>query len=378
MNTSDFDYHLPPELIAQQPAARRDASRMMVVHRSDGRIEHKTFSDLPDYLNAGDLVVLNNTRVIPARIFGSKPGTGGKVEFLMLEEVGPGIWDVLMRCRRRPVVGGEVVLAEGQARAVLLEDGEMGRARIRIESAAPVLELLEKYGEPPLPPYIQRTEDGGRKTEEDRERYQTVYAKTPGAVAAPTAGLHFTPEVFERLRAKGVARAEVTLHVGLGTFRPVTAAQLEDHRMEAERYEISEEAARSVADTKARGGRIVAVGSTAVRTLETAALKNSNVGLPRRSSQRCPASSRCGGTTPRQSSLLASLRAKTGRSDLFIYPPYEFKVVDVMLTNFHLPKSTLIMMVSALAGRELILRAYDEAIRGKYRFFSYGDCMLIL
>ncbi|MFH0907423.1 MAG: tRNA preQ1(34) S-adenosylmethionine ribosyltransferase-isomerase QueA [bacterium] len=347
MNTSDFDYHLPPELIAQCPAARRDASRMMVLHRDDGRIEHRVFSDLPDYLQAGDLLILNNTRVIPARIFGKKSGSGGKVEFLMLEEVQAGVWDVLMRCRRRPGVGGEIILGDGHARAVLLEDGEMGRARVRIDSPVPVLDLLEKYGEPPLPPYIQRSAISDQKSE-DRERYQTVYAKQPGAVAAPTAGLHFTPEVFERLRAKGVDRAEVTLHVGLGTFRPVTTARIEEHRMEAERYEIREETARNVAETKSRSGRVVAVGSTAVRTLEAC------------------------------SPFFSAAEKKEGRTALFIRPPYEFKVVDAMLTNFHLPKSTLIMMVSALAGRELIFRAYEEAIREKYRFFSYGDCMLIL
>lgn len=348
MKTAVFDFELPPELIAQHPAQRREQSRMLVVRRQEGTIEHRHFFDLPQFLKKSDLLVVNNTRVIPARIFGRKPVTGGKVEILLLEEICPGTWDILLHAARRPKVGSIITLGEGQAVAVLLSDGAKGRATIKIESERPWLEVLEEIGIPPLPPYIARKQETAEQIVEDRERYQTVYAREPGAVAAPTAGLHFTDGIFQTLEKQGVRRAEVTLHVGLGTFRPVDAENVEDHRMEPERYTISEETAKRIEETKSAGGRVVAVGSTSVRTLETAAAEHGSV---------VPCS---------------------GRSSLFIYPPYSFKVVDAMLTNFHLPKSTLIMMVCALAGRELILRAYEEAVKEKYRFYSYGDCMLIL
>ena len=346
MKTADFNFALPPELIAQHPMQRREQSRMLVVHRQSGMLEHRHFYEIPQYLRSGDLLVVNNTRVIPARVFGRKPGTGGKVEFLLLEETRPGTWDVLLHAARRPKVGARMTLGEGQAVAILLSDGEKGRATIQIECSRPWLEILEEIGVPPLPPYIKRPDVEYRK--EDTERYQTVYAKYPGAVAAPTAGLHFTEEIFQTLEKQGVGREEVTLHVGLGTFRPVEVENVEDHRMEPERYAVSEETARRIAETKAAGGRVVAVGSTSVRTLESVAAEHGRV-------VRC-----------------------SGRSSLFIHPPYSFKVVDAMLTNFHLPQSTLIMMICALAGRELILRAYEEAVKEKYRFYSYGDCMLIL
>ena len=346
MKTADFDFELPPELIAQHPAQRRELSRMLVVRRREGTLEHRHFFDLSQYLNKGDLLVVNNTRVIPARIFGRKPATGGKVEILLLEEIRPGTWDILLHASRRPKVGSLITLGEGQAVAILLSDGAKGRATIKIESERPWLEVLEEIGIPPLPPYIKRSEVGDQKS--DRERYQTVYAKHPGAVAAPTAGLHFTDDIFQTLEKQGVTKTEVTLHVGLGTFRPVDAENVEDHRMEPERYTVPEETAKRIEETKSAGGRIVAVGSTSVRTLESVAAENGRV-IP------------C-----------------SGRSSLFIYPPYPFTVVDAMLTNFHLPKSTLIMMICALAGRKLILRAYEEAVKEKYRFYSYGDCMLIL
>jgi len=346
MKTADFDFELPPELIAQHPAARREQSRMLVVRRQEGTLEHRHFFDLPQYLGKGDLLVVNNTRVIPARVFGRKPATGGKVEILLLEEILPGTWDILLHASRRPKVGSLITLGEGQAAAVLLSDGAKGRATIKIESERPWLEVLKEIGLPPLPPYIKRSDVSGQR--EDSERYQTIYAKHPGAVAAPTAGLHFTDEIFQALEKQGVKKAEVTLHVGLGTFRPVAAENVQDHQMEPERYTVLEETAKRIEETKAAGGRIVAVGSTSVRTLESVAAEHGRV-VP-----------------------------YSGRSSLFIYPPYPFKVVDVMLTNFHLPKSTLIMMICALAGRELILRAYEEAVKEKYRFYSYGDCMLIL
>ncbi|HBA85639.1 MAG TPA: tRNA preQ1(34) S-adenosylmethionine ribosyltransferase-isomerase QueA [Verrucomicrobia bacterium] len=348
MKTEDFDYHLPQELIAQEPSVQRDQSRMLVLHRETGRLEHRCFSDLPGYLRAGDLMVVNDTRVIPARVFARKEGTGGKVELLMLEETAPGIWAALLRTHRRPAVGSTIYLGESRTKAVLLEDGVMGRVLLRIESDRPFLDVLEKDGITPLPPYIARKQAPAEQTEADRTRYQTVFAREPGAVAAPTAGLHFTPEVLARLELLGVRRATVTLHVGPGTFRPVSVDNLEDHEMESERYQVLPETVRAIEQARAAGGRVMAVGSTSVRTLESA------VG---------------------EGGLLA---AGDGRTKLFIHPPYEFRVVDVMLTNFHLPKSTLLMMISALAGRELILKAYEEAVREKYRFYSYGDCMLIL
>lgn len=319
---------------------------MMVLHRFDRRIEHARFADLPRFLRRGDLMVRNNTRVIPARVFGRKEGSGGKVELLFLEEVEANVWDCLLRSRRRPALGAAIELPDGRSRAVMVAEGELGRARVRIESDAALMDLLEAHGEPPLPPYVQR--DEGRGTKEDRERYQTIFARAPGAVAAPTAGLHFTPEMFTRLHSEGVDCAEVTLHVGVGTFRPVSADHVRDHVMEAERYEIPAETCRKIAETKSRGGRVAAIGTTTTRTLESC------------------------------HPFLPADGAKQGRTRIFIYPPYEFRVVDVLLTNFHLPKSTLIMMVSAFAGREFVLDAYAEAVREKYRFYSYGDCMLIL
>ena len=350
MKASDFDYGLPPELIAQEPAERRDGARMMVLNRAARTVEHRRFVDLPDYLRANDLLVVNDTRVIPARVFGrkAKAGTGGKVEFLLLEETAPGIWDALMRSRRRPKVGEQVVLDEDLAVATVLEDGELGRVKVRVESQMPWLEVLERIGQTPLPPYIQRKEASPARRAADKVRYQTVFARDPGAVAAPTAGLHFTPEVLDRLAAHGVDQAAVTLHVGIGTFRPVAVENVEDHKMDFERWQIPEETARKIAAARSAGGRVVAVGTTSVRTLESAAARPEGFG------------------------------AEQGRTDLFIHPPYAFRMVDAMVTNFHLPKSTLIMMIGAFAGREFVLDAYREAIRERYRFYSYGDCMLIL
>ncbi len=350
MKSSDFDYNLPLELIAQEPPERRDGARMMVLNRARRTIEHRAFADLPDYLKARDLVIVNDTQVIPARIFGrkAKEGTGGKVEFLLLEETEPGFWDALMRCRRRPKVGEQVILDEDLAVVTVLEDGEKGRVKIRVDSDRPFLETLDQIGQTPLPPYIARKEAPQAQREADKVRYQTVFAREPGAVAAPTAGLHFTPEVFDRLAAQGVDHAAVTLHVGIGTFRPVDVEVVEDHKMDNERWTIPEKTAQKIAVAKAAGGRIVAVGTTSVRTLESSAARPEGFG------------------------------AGEGRTELFIYPPYDFQVTDVMITNFHLPKSTLIMMISAFAGRDFVLEAYAEAIRERYRFYSYGDCMLIL
>ena len=344
MKTDLFNYDLPPELIAQHPPARRELARMMVLHRDSGKIEHKTIADIVAYLRAPDVLVLNNTKVIPARVFGHKTASGGKVELLLLDETKPGEWKVLMKTSRRPKVGDALSLCSGKAQATLLYDGEQGEAVLKIESDRPLMEILDEEGVPPLPPYIARKQQTREQIEEDKTRYQTVYASESGAAAAPTAGLHFTPQILDALKSQGVSKAELTLHVGLGTFRPVSADLITDHEMHHERYAVSDEAARTIATAKQAGGRIVAVGSTSVRTLES--------------------------VTPIQSA--------EGSTNIFIYPPYAFKNVDAILTNFHLPKSTLLMMMSAFAGRELMLKAYETAVACNYRFFSYGDCMLIL
>lgn len=348
MRTDEFDFDLPEELIAQQPAERRENARMLVLNRADGSVAHRHVSDIGEYLRSGDVLVTNNTKVIPARIFGEKADSGGKVELLLLEESAPEEWDVLMKCSRRPKPGMMLRFCEGKLLAEMLEDGEQGRARLRFFSEIPLLEILDEYGVPPLPPYIARKQQHADAIARDKDRYQTVFAEVPGAVAAPTAGLHFTPELLKKLYDKGVDHALLTLHVGIGTFRPVTAENVTDHRMDEERYDVTEHAAGQINSARSGGGRIVAVGSTSVRTLETVTDASGKV------------------------------HAGQGRTDIFIYPPYTFKAADAILTNFHLPKSTLLMMMSAFAGRELMMNAYGEAIREQYRFYSYGDCMLIL
>ncbi len=347
MRTSDFDYVLPEELIAQEPAVHRTDARMLVVHRATGKLEHRSIRDVGDYLHSGDLLVVNNTRVIKARIYGYKEASGGAIELLLLEPTSQDCWLALCRASRQPKPGTKLSLANGCIEAVVLRQGEAGRIEVRLHCGRPLFDVLEEVGDVPLPPYIRRSEHD-EKGEVDAHRYQTVYASQPGAVAAPTAGLHFTPELFAALAEKGVSKAEITLHVGIGTFRPVNVDEVAHHKMDEERYAISTEAAASIRHARVKGGRILAVGSTSVRTLETVMARKGEI---------------CAGS---------------GRSDLFIYPPYAFQAVDGMLTNFHLPKSTLIMMVSALAGRELIMEAYAEAVRERYRFYSYGDCMLIL
>ncbi|HMP73045.1 MAG TPA: tRNA preQ1(34) S-adenosylmethionine ribosyltransferase-isomerase QueA [Kiritimatiellia bacterium] len=347
MKTSDFDYDLPESLIAQQPATPRDTSRLMVIRRDTHAIEHHVFTDLPDILSPHDLLVMNNTKVIPARLLGKKESSGGKVELLLLEPLGENQWDVLLRAgSKRPQPGQRIHVGGGAITATLLSDGIHGRATVNLQAEGDLMDALIAHGSPPLPPYIHR--HPGSASTDDEERYQTIYAREWGAVAAPTAGLHFTPRVFDRLAAKGIRRAELTLHTGIGTFRPVKAESILDHVMEEERYLLPQDTARSIAETRKQGGRVIAVGSTSVRTLETLTDEQ-------------------GITHPGQ-----------GRSGLFIHPPYSFRAVDAMLTNFHLPKSTLLMMVSALAGRDLILRAYNIAVQENYRFFSYGDAMLIL
>ena len=342
MLTSDFDFELPPEAIAQH-AAPRGESRLLVLDR-EGPERHRRIRDLPALLRPGDLLVLNDTRVIPARLFGrrrtSTGDDGGRIELLLVERVGTQEWDALARPGRkaRP---GTVLTFETGLTAEVIDKREDGRHRIRFSE--PVEGHLDRLGHIPLPPYIPREDESA-----DRERYPTVYARRPGAIAAPTAGLHFSAEILEEVRRAGVGVAEVTLHVGIGTFKPVSAERVEEHRMDSERYEIGEDAAAAIRQTRERGGRVVAVGTTVVRTLESAA--------------------KAGG---------GEVRPGSGATELFITPGYEFQVVDGLLTNFHLPRSTLLMLVSAFAGRERVLAAYAEAVREGYRFYSYGDAMLV-
>lgn len=345
MRLSDFDYALPPALIAQHPLTPRDAARLLVVHRSSGVFEHRTFRDLPEYLRAGDILVLNNTRVIPARLRGETAG-GGAIEVLLLRPSAsaapPGmeLWEVLARPGRRVRAGARLRFRAGITGEVVGLRAE-GVRLVAFAAGRPLRQAIREIGETPLPPYV-------REPLRDPEEYQTVYAAVDGAVAAPTAGLHFTPGLLERIRAMGVGTATLTMHIGLGTFRPVTVEDPARHRMEAEWYEVTAEAAAAINDARARGGRIVPVGTSAVRTLETVTLEDGVV------------------------------RPGEGWSRLFVYPGYRFRAADALVTNFHLPRTTLLMLVSALAGRELILRAYAEAIREGYRFYSFGDAMLIL
>jgi S-adenosylmethionine:tRNA ribosyltransferase-isomerase len=336
--TSDFDFELPAASIAQE-AAPRGESRLLVLDR-EGADRHAHVADLPRLLRPGDLLVLNDTRVIPARLFGRRPGTTGRMELLLVERLGGCEWDALVKPGRRARPGTVIELEENLTAEVILKR-EDGRHLLRFSE--PIEPHLERLGHVPLPPYIHRPD-----TPEDRERYQTVYARSPGAVAAPTAGLHFTERLLEEIAGAGIEIARVTLHVGIGTFKPVTAERIEDHRMERERYEIGEEAAAAIRRARERSGRIVAVGTTVVRALESAARLSRGEVLPG--------------------------AASTG---IFITPGYDFQVVDALLTNFHLPGSTLLMLVSAFAGRERVLAAYEEAIGSGYRFYSYGDAMLV-
>ncbi|MBM3295210.1 MAG: tRNA preQ1(34) S-adenosylmethionine ribosyltransferase-isomerase QueA [Candidatus Aminicenantes bacterium] len=338
MRVQDFDYDLPAELIAQRPLERRDASRMMVVRLSDGAILHRAFRDLPGFFEPGDLLVLNDTKVIPAKAWGRKGEA--VVEFLFLQEKSPGVWDVLCKPARR-VRPGETILFSDDFRAEVVEKGEGGRRTLRFDNPD-VLGRLKDVGFAPLPPYIKRRKADSARREEDLARYQTVFADREGAIAAPTAGLHFTPEMLARLEGRGCRISRLTLHVGLATFQPMRVERLENHNMPAETYMISDQTAAEIGAAKAEGRPVAAVGTTVVRALESAPLRN------------------------------------TGTTSLFIYPGFEFRVVTRLLTNFHLPRSTLLVLVSAFAGRELILKAYREAVRERYRFFSYGDCMLIL
>lgn len=343
MRSDLFDYDLPESLIAQEPCPERDRSRLMVVRRAEGTIEHHVFADLPDLLAPGDLLVLNDTRVIPARLIGRRAATGGKWEGLFLRQTSDGLWELMCQTRGRLTEGETVVVEPGGLRLTLVRKTPERHWLARPNKAGSAFDLLGRYGQVPLPPYVRK----GRAAAADVERYQTVYADRPGAVAAPTAGLHFTPRVFERLDERGVGRAFVTLHVGEGTFAPIKAEEVTRHRMHREWGTLPAVTAGRIWWCRKRGGRVVAVGTTSVRVLETVAA-----------------------TGP--------LRDWDGETDLFIYPPYEFRLVDVLLTNFHLPRTSLLCLVSAFAGVELIRQAYKTAIAQGYRFYSYGDAMLIV
>jgi S-adenosylmethionine:tRNA ribosyltransferase-isomerase len=356
MRTADFNFLLPPELIAQQPAPKRDQSRLLVLQRTDSRIEHRKFRDLLDFLRTGDVLVLNNSRVIPARLRGVNSKTGGKFEVFLLEENAPNDWWCLMRPGKNARIGTQIIVhgARGQPTkigVIVVEVNAEGHRRLKFSGTPDIIRELDVIGEIPLPPYIVRN----HPRPEDKTRYQTVFAQPVGSVAAPTAGLHFTEELLDEIRARGVKICFVTLHVGLGTFQPVKAETLAAHVMHEERFEVGEATVRAVNDAKMNGGRVIAVGTTAVRVLESVAAKNAG-----------------------------KLNVYSGKTNIFIYPPFQFQIVDALLTNFHLPCSTLLMLVSAFAapgesrGREMALAAYAEAIRERYRFFSYGDAMLIL
>ena len=341
MNTADFDFDLPEELIAQTPLEKRDASRLLVVDKETGVFSDQHFDQIIDQLQPGDALVMNNTRVLPARLYGIKPETGGHVELLLLKNTQGDDWEVLAKPAKRLRVGAQISFGDGRLTATVVEELDHGGRIVRFGYEGIFLEVLESLGEMPLPPYIH-------EKLADRERYQTVYAKENGSAAAPTAGLHFTEELLEQIAAKGVKLVYLTLHVGLGTFRPVSVDSLDDHEMHSEFYSLSEEAAQTLRQVKAIGGRVIAVGTTSIRTLETIGSK-----------------------------FQGQIQADSGWTNIFIKPGYDWKVVDAFSTNFHLPKSTLVMLVSAFAGRSLTLEAYEHAIAERYRFFSFGDAMFI-
>ncbi|HEX3628655.1 MAG TPA: tRNA preQ1(34) S-adenosylmethionine ribosyltransferase-isomerase QueA [Verrucomicrobiae bacterium] len=360
MRTADFNFELPPELIAQHPAPERGQSKLLVLDRKQNRIEHKSFPNLLDYLSPGDVLVLNDSRVIPARLRGVNASTGGRFEMLLLEENAVNDWWAMVRPGKNARIGTAIAIAgpgaeagEGTVTATVTEKNAEGHCRFRFSGGGDIKGLLEAFGEVPLPPYISR--HGMGRLPEDKERYQTVFARNDGSVAAPTAGLHFTDPLLDKIRRAGVTVCFVTLHVGLGTFLPVKASELSEHTMHEERFSLGEDTVRAVNQAQEAGARVVAAGTTTVRVLESVAAKN-------------------GG----------KLNVYAGKTNIFIFPPYQFKIVDALVTNFHLPCSTLLMLVSAFAspgetgGREMMLAAYAEAIRERYRFYSYGDAMLIL
>ena len=340
MKLEEFDYNLPEELIAQVPIAKRDESRLMVLHRESKKVEHKTFKDIIDYLRPGDCLVRNNTKVIPARLYGKKE-TGANVEFVLLNQIEGDIWESIVRPGNKLKPGTKVEFGDGLLKATILDIMDGGTRKVEFEYEGIFNEILDEIGLMPLPPYIH-------ESLKEKDRYQTVYAKYDGSAAAPTAGLHFTSELLKRIEEKGVKIANVTLHVGIGTFRPVKEENIEEHKMHTEHFYIKQEDVEKINETKKAGGRVIAVGTTSCRVLETIASEKTGL-----------------------------VEATEGDTGIYIYPGYKFKCIDGLITNFHLPKSTLLMLVSALAGREFVLDAYNEAVKEKYRFFSFGDAMLI-
>ncbi len=341
MKRQDFYYELPEELIAQDPLEDRSSSRLLVLDRESGAVSHHIFKEITDYLREGDCLVINDTKVIPARLIGSRIGTDARIEVLLLKRKENNVWETLVKPGRKARPGTKISFGDGLLTGEVVDIVEEGNRLIRFSYEGIFEEILDRLGQMPLPPYITHQL-------QDKNRYQTVYAKHTGSAAAPTAGLHFTPELLENIREKGIEIAKVTLHVGLGTFRPVKVDEITDHHMHAEFYQIDEEAAAKINRTKECGGRIICVGTTSCRTVESAADEQ------------------------------GVIAAKSGWTDIFIYPGYEFRVLDGLITNFHLPESTLIMLVSALAGRENVLAAYEEAVKEEYRFFSFGDAMLVV
>lgn len=341
MNIKEFDYYLPEELIAQDPLTDRSSSRLLTLDKNSGAFSHHVFRDIVDYLNPGDCLVLNNTKVIPARLMGEKEGTGAGIEVLLLKRKEDNVWETLVKPGKKARVGARISFGNGLLVGEVIDVVEEGNRLIRFEYGGIFEEILDQLGQMPLPPYITHHL-------EDKNRYQTVYAKYDGSAAAPTAGLHFTPELLEQIKAKGVKIAEVTLHVGLGTFRPVKVENILDHHMHSEFYMVEEDQAALINETKKNGGRVICVGTTSCRTIESATGED------------------------------GILRAGSGWTEIFIYPGYRFKMLDALITNFHLPESTLLMLVSALAGRDHVMAAYEEAVKEKYRFFSFGDAMFII
>ena len=341
MKTSDFYYDLPKELIAQDPLEDRSSSRLLVLHRKSGRVEHRVFTDIVEYLKPGDCLVLNNTKVIPARLYGTRVDTGATIELLLLKRMENDVWETLVKPGKKARQGVVISFGDGILTGEIIDVKEDGNRLIQFRYEGIFEEILDQLGQMPLPPYITHTL-------KDKNRYQTVYAKYEGSAAAPTAGLHFTEELFQKLEEKGVLVANVTLHVGLGTFRPVKVDDVSKHHMHTEFYQVTKEEADRINKAKQAGGRIVCVGTTSCRTIESAADEN------------------------------GVLKPGQGDTDIFIYPGYSFKMMDVLITNFHLPESTLLMLVSALAGKEQVMRVYEEAVRERYRFFSFGDAMIIL
>lgn len=340
MKTSDFSFSLPEELIAQHPLENRDESRLMLLNKKNGNIEHKKFKDIVNILKRGDVLVMNDSRVIPARLFGSRPGKNEKIEFLLIKQKENDEWEVLTKPGKKAKVGNDVEFGGGLLKAKILSVDDEGIRHVKFDYQGIFMEVLDKLGEMPLPPYI-------KEKIKDKERYQTVYSKYPGSAAAPTAGLHFTEKLLKELEEKGVELVYLTLHVGLGTFRPVKIENLQEHKMHSEFYSLSQRSADIIKKAKKEGRRVIAVGTTSIRTLESIASDG-------------------------------DIKEKSGWTDIFIYPGFEFKIVDGLITNFHLPESTLIMLVSAFSTREIILNAYKEAIKESYRFFSFGDAMFIM